>query len=385
MPWKRTDPMEERMRLVMEVESEVFQMSELCERYGVSRKTGYKWLERYRKEGVAGLQDRSRAPLHCPHRTPEAIGKVLIKARHSHPYWGGGKLVDWLRLRQPEVKWPAASTAQEILKQAGLIEPKRRRRRRQGPTPALLQLGEVAPHEVLTADFKGEFRTRDRRYCYPLTIADYPSRYLLACRAFCSTAGGPVQRVFREIFQEYGLPRAIVTDNGTPFASTGVARLSRLSVWWIRLGIQPLRIQPGHPEQNARHERMHRTLKEETTRPPARNRQAQQRVFDRFRAEYNQERPHQGLQAKTPAQVYRPSPRAYPSRLPLLEYPGYFEIRRVSPNGCLNFKRKALFIGEALKGQKVGLEEIEDGIWSFYFGPVLVGRYDERQQRLHRT
>ena len=176
-----------------------------------------------------------------------------------------------------------------------------------------------------------------------------------------------------------------MTDNGTPFASTGVARLSRLSVWWIRLGIQPLRIQPGHPEQNPRHERMHRTLKEETTRPPARNRQAQQRVFDRFRAEYNQERPHQGLQAKTPAQVYRPSPRAYPRRLPLLEYPGYFEIRRVSPNGCLNFKRKALFLGEALKGQKVGLEEIEDGIWSFYFGPVLVGRYDERQQRLHRT
>ena len=164
-----------------------------------------------------------------------------------------------------------------------------------------------------------------------------------------------------------------------------MARLSRLSVWWIRLGIQPLRIQPGHPEQNPRHERMHRTLKEETTRPPARNRQAQQRVFDRFRAEYNQERPHQGLQAKTPAQVYRPSPRAYPSRLPPLEYPGYFEIRRVSPNGCLNFKRKALFIGEALKGQKVGLEEIEDGIWSFYFGPVLVGRYDEHQQRLRRT
>ena len=157
MPWKRTDPMEERMRFVMKVQSEVFRMSELCERYGVSRKTGYKWLQRYRREGVAGLQDRSRAPLHCPHRTPEAIGKVLIKARHSHPYWGGGKLVDWLRLRQPEVKWPAASTAQEILKQAGLIEPKRRRRRRQGPPPSPLQLGEVAPHEVLTADFKVSF------------------------------------------------------------------------------------------------------------------------------------------------------------------------------------------------------------------------------------
>ncbi|MDA2938372.1 integrase core domain-containing protein [Acidobacteria bacterium AH-259-A15] len=384
MPWKRTDPMEERMRFVMEAESDIFEMSELCQRYAVSRKTGYKWLQRYGQEGVAGLQDRSRAPRHCPHRTPEAIGEVLMEARHRHPHWGAGKLVDWLKLRQPEVKWPAASTAQEILKQAGLIEPKRRRHRRD-PRGSPLQLGEVAPHEVLTADFKGEFRTGDRRYCYPLTIADYQSRYLLACRAFCSTAGGPVERVFREIFREYGLPRAIVTDNGTPFASTGVARLSRLSVWWIRLGIQPLRIQPGHPEQNPRHERMHRTLKEETSRPPARNRQAQQRVFDRFRAEYNQERPHQGLQAKTPAQVYRPSPRAYPRRLPPLEYPGHFEIRRVSPNGCLSFKRKALFLSGALKGQKVGLEEIEDAIWSFYFGPLLLGRYDERQQRLHRT
>ncbi len=361
-------------------------MSALCQRYGVIRKTGYKWLQRYCKEGLTGLQDRSRAPLHCPHRTPEAIVDGLIEARRQHPHWGAGTLGNWLRRRQPEVKWPAASTAQQILKQAGLIEPKRRRRRRQGPPPSPLQLGEVAPHEVLTADFKGEFRTRDRRYCYPLTIADYQSRYLLACRAFYSTAGGPVEQVFREIFRAYGLPRAIVTDNGTPFATTGVARLSRLSVWWIRLGIQPLRIQPGHPEQNPRHERMHRTLKQETTRPPARHRQAQQRVFDRFRAEYNQERPHQGLQAKTPAQVYRPSPRAsYPRHLPPLEYPGHWEIRRVSPNGCISFKRKALFLSDALTGQKVGLEEIEDGLWSFYFGPVLLGRYDERQQRLHRT
>ena len=385
MPWKRTDPMEERIRFVMETESDVFQMSELCQRYGVSRKTGYKWLQRYHQEGLAGLQDRSRSPRHCPHRTPEAIADVLIEARRKHPHWGAGTLVDWLLRRQPKVKWPAASTAQQILKQAGLIEPKRRRRRRQGPPSSPLQLGEVAPHELLTADFKGEFRTRDRRYCYPLTIADYQSRYLLACRAFSSTAGGPVERVFREIFREYGLPRAIVTDNGTPFATTSVARLSRLSVWWIRLGIQPLRIQPGHPEQNPRHERMHRTLKEETTRPPARNRQAQQQVFDRFREEYNQERPHQGLQAKTPADVYRPSPRAYPRRLLPLEYPGHWEIRRVGPNGCVSFKRKVLFLSHALEGQKVGLEEIEDGIWSLYFGPVLLGRYDERQQRLHRT
>lgn len=384
MPWKRTDPMEERLRFVMEVESDVFEMNELCQRYGVSRKTGYKWLQRYRQEGVAGLQDRSRAPLHCPHRTPEAIADVLIEGRHRHPHWGAEKVVDWLRLRQPEVKWPAASTAQEILKQAGLIKPKRRRRR-SGSSSSPLQLGEVAPHEVLTADFKGEFRTRDRRYCYPLTIADHASRYLLACRAFYSTAGGPVQQVFREIFREYGLPRAILTDNGTPFATTEVARLSRLAVWWIRLGIQPLRIQPGHPEQNPRHERMHRTLKDETARPPGRNRQSQQRLFDRFREEYNQERPHKGLQARRPADVYRPSLRPYPRRLPPMEYPGHLEIRRVSPSGCLSFRKKELFLSQALTGQKVGLEEIEDGIWSLYFGPILLGRYDERQLCLYRT
>jgi hypothetical protein len=243
----------------------------------------------------------------------------------------------------------------------------------------------VAPHEVLTADFKGEFRTQDRCYCYPLTIADYQSRYLLACRGFSSTAGGPVEQVFREIFRACGLPRAIVTDNGTPFASNGVARLSQLSVWWIRLGIQPLQIQPGHPEQNARHERMHRTLKDETTRPPARNREAQQQVFDRFRFEYNQERPHQGLQSRTPAEVYCPSPRDYPRRLPPLEYPGHWEIRRVGSNGCMGFQGKEWFLSHNLQGQKVGLEEVEDGIWSCYFGPVLLARYDERQQRVYRT
>ena len=384
MAWKRTDPMEERIRFVMETLSGVFRMSELSDRYGVSRKTGYKWLQRYREGGWTGLQDRSRAPHQCPHRTAETVCEALITARRQHPHWGARTLLAWLRRREPEGKWPAASTAQQILKQAGEIPAQRRRRRHRPPPGAPLQLGVVAPHEVLTADFKGEFRTQDQRYCYPLTIADYQSRYLLACRGFSSTAGGPVEQVFREIFRACGLPRAIVTDNGTPFASNGVARLSQLSVWWIRLGIQPLQIQPGHPEQNPRHERMHRTLKEHTARPPAANRSAQQQAFDRFRFEYNQERPHQGLQAKTPAEVYRPSPRAYPRRLPALEYPGHWEIRRVGSNGCLGFQGKEWFVSQVLRGQKVGLEEVEDGLWSVYFGPVLLGRYDERQQRLHR-
>lgn len=381
MPWKETEPMKERVCFVAEVEEGRFNMSELSERYGVSRKTGYKWWGRYQEEGMAGLQDRSRAPHHSPQRTPEEVAEAIVEARRKHPRWGARTLLAWLKRRHPEVKWPVGSTAQEILKREGLIEPRRRRRGRACGSKPVLEVGE--PHEVLTADFKGEFRTQNGYYCYPLTVADYLSRYLLACRAFASTAGGPVKKVFVQIFREYGLPRAILTDNGTPFASTGLRGLSRLSVWWIRLGIDPVLIQPGHPEQNGRHERMHRTLKEHTTRPPAANRAAQQKSFDRFRAEYNQERPHQALQDRTPLEVYRPSERPYPKRLPRLEYPGYFEVRRVGSNGCIRWRCQPLFLSHVLRGQDVALNEIEEGIWSLCFGPVLLGRYDERQQRLY--
>ncbi len=381
MPWKETEPMKERVCFVAEVEEGRFNMSELSERYGVSRKTGYKWWGRYQKEGIMGLQDRSRTPHHSPTRTPEKVAEAILEAKQKHPRWGARTLLPWLRRRHPEVKWPVSSTAQEILKRKGLTEPRRRRRRHASRSEPVLEVGK--PHEVLTADFKGEFRTQDGSYCYPLTVADYMSRYLLACQGFASTAGGPVKGVFVQIFREYGLPQAILTDNGTPFASTGLCRLSRLSVWWIRLGIDPVLIQPGHPEQNGRHERMHRTLKEHTTRPPAANRAAQQKGFNRFRAEYNQERPHQALQERTPAEVHRPSERPYPKRLPRLEYPGYFEVRRVGSNGCIRWQGHRLFLSGVLQGQDVGLNEIEDGIWSVCFGSVLLGRYDERQQRLY--
>lgn len=381
MPWKETELMKERVCFVAKVEEGRFNMSELSERYGVSRKTGYKWWGRYQEEGIVGLQDRSRAPHHSPHRTPEKVAEAIVEARRKHPRWGAHTLLAWLGRRHPEVKWPADSTAQEILKREGLIEPRRRRRGRASGSKPVLEVKE--PHEVLTADFKGEFRTRDGYYCYPLTVEDYISRYLLACRAFGSTAGGPVKGVLVQIFREYGLPRVILTDNGTPFASTALRRLSRLSVWWIRLGIDPVLIQPGHPEQNGRHERMHRTLKEHTTLPPAGNRGAQQKRFDRFQAEYNQERPHQALQDRTPAEVYRPSARPYPKRLPRVEYPGYFEVRRVGSNGCIHWRGQRLFLSNVLQGQDVGLNEIEDGIWSVCFGPVLLGRYDERQQCLY--
>lgn len=234
-----------------------------------------------------------------------------------------------------------------------------------------------------SADFKGQFRTGDGRYCYPLTMQDHCSRFALCCQAHRSTSTGPVWVQFERVFREYGLPEAILTDNGIPFASNGLRRLSRLSVWWIRLGIQPLLIQPGHPEQNGRHERYHRTLKEETALPPAADLLAQQRAFDRFRQEYNHERPHQQLEGKTPAEVYRHSPRSYPSRLARVEYPGHYEVRRVSSDGYIKLYANRIFLSQVLQHENVGLEEIEDGIWSIYLCEVLLGRWNQRDGKIY--
>jgi transposase InsO family protein len=250
------------------------------------------------------------------------------------------------------------------------------------PSPLLTQ--PVEPNDVWTADFKGQFRTRDRVYCYPLTVCDGASRYLLDVRALCSTDTLPARESFERLFREYGLPRVLRTDNGVPFASTGLCRLSRLSVWWIRLGIRPERIAPAHPEQNGSHERMHKTLKAATTRPPERDRSAQQRRFDRFRCEFNHERPHESLGQKTPASLYRPSAHRYPTRLPRPEYPGHDEIRRVGSNGCILWKGRPLSLSHCLCGEDVGLEEVDDGIWSLFFGPLLLARLDQRTRQLHQ-
>jgi putative transposase len=231
---------------------------------------------------------------------------------------------------------------------------------------------------VWTADFKGQFRTRDARYCYPLTVADRFSRYLLACRSQLSVETMATRKNFTRLFQEYGLPEVIRTDNGTPFAApTAIGRLSRLSVWWIRLGIRPELIKPSHPEQNGRHERMHRTLKAETTRPPGADAKAQQRLFDAFRLEFNHERPHETLGGKTPSKLYASSPRKMPERLPEPEYPGHFEVRKVSRNGGIRWKKGWVNISHSLLEQYVGLEEVDDGVWSLYFGPMLLGRFHE--------
>ena len=241
-----------------------------------------------------------------------------------------------------------------------------------------------AANDVWTVDFKGEFRLGNRQYCYPLTIVDGFSRYLLACRGLTSVRESEARPVFEQLFRHYGLPVQILSDNGSPFASHAIGGLSRLSVWWIRLGIQHVRIQRGHPQQNARHERMHRTLKAESARPPKASRAAQQRAFDRFRREYNQERPHESLGQTPPARSYKASTQSFPKKLPKPDYPGHFEIRRVGPSGTIHWKKTTPFIGKPLQGQDVGLEEVDDGIWSLYFGPVLLGRLNEKRGKTEK-
>lgn len=383
MPWEEREPMTERMKFMMEVESGLYRFSEICARYGVSRKTGYKWWQRYQEAGVAALQEHSRAPLCCPHKTAPELEEKIVKMREGHPKWGPVSVHYRLQRLEPEVAWPSVSTIGEILKRRGLLQPRRRHRRPQALYRSSDQVRTDQPNQIFTADFKGEFRLGDRRYCYPLTIQDHYSRYALSCQALRSTAGGPARRQFERVFREYGLPQAILTDNGVPFAGNGLRRLSRLSVWWIRLGIRPLLIRPGHPEENSRHERYHRTLKEQATRPPAADHASQQGIFDRFRREYNQERPHQCLQGKTPAEVYAPSPRPYPRRLPVPEYPGHYEVRRVSINGYVKLHGTTIFLSGVLQYERVGLEEIQDGVWSIYLADALLARWDERQGKIY--
>ena len=383
MPWKETTSMDERVKFMRDYAEGLYRFSELCAHYSISRKTGYKWLARYQTKGEAGLQDQSRAPKGCPHQVKGVVAEKLIAFRKRHPHWGPKKIVAVLAEREARVAWPAPSTVGALLKRAGLVEPRRRR-----PQPGHPGLGETAmdaPNRVWTADFKGEFKTRDGAYCYPLTVVDGYSRYLLACQALSSTEHVGVVPVFEGLFREHGLPEVIRTDNGVPFASQAIVRLSRLQVWWIKLGIMPELIEPAHPEQNGRHERLHRTLKAEATRPPAASARGQQRVFDRFRTEYNAERPHEALGQVAPAKVYHASPRRVPGRLAQIVYPAHYEVRLVSRNGGMRWNKAWVNVSHVLAEEYVGLEEVNDGVWSVYFGPVLLGRMDEKVGRIAGT
>lgn len=381
MPWRETSPMDQRMQFVTEYHSGLFTMTELAEQYAIARKTGYKWLARYDAEGVVGLLERSRRPRHSPQATEADLVDALVAQRQRHPRWGAKKLLAVLTRQRPRAAWPCRATVWTLLKQRGLVRPRRWHNRPPPGMPPRTPIRTV--NEVWTTDFKGQFRTGDGVYCYPLTLRDGFSRFVLRCDALLGPTYDATRRRFEHAFAEYGLPQRLRSDNGAPFAGTGLARLSRLNVWWMRLGIVPERIAVGHPEQNGSHEQFHRVLKAETTRPPAATGRAQQRRFDTFCAEYNHERPHEALADQTPAQVYHPSARALPRRLPPLAYPGHLEIRRVYGNGCVWWGDRVLFLSNALIGEDVGFEEVGDGLWTVYFATVALARFDERHRQLH--
>jgi transposase InsO family protein len=377
MPWKESVVMDERLRFVRDALSDRFTMSDLCERYGVSRRIGYKWLARYDADGRRGLADRSRAPHACPHRTAAAIVELLVAERTAHPFWGARKLLKVLSTRHARIRqWPAPSTVADLLARRGLVQ--RRRRRRAPMHPGVVRPTTAAPNDLWTADFKGQFRTGDGEYCFPLTIADQHTRFLLTCRGLLSTQTITARPVFERTFREYGLPIALRTDNGVPFATQALHGLSHLNVWWMRLGIVHQRIRPGCPQENGAHERMHRTLKRQAIKPVRANCVTQQRNFDAFQREYNTERPHERLNQETPASQYQPSQRPYPERLPPLEYPGHFLVKKITTGGTFRFHNRLLYLASPMVGQHIGLEETDDGIWTIYFNTTLLATFDER-------
>jgi putative transposase len=388
MPWKEVHPLDQRVELINAYESGCFTVVELSEQFGISRKTAYKWIHRHETKGLSGLAELSRAPHNCPHKTSKHIEEALIALRRRHRLWGPRKLLLVLSRQYPSIAdtLPAASSVGDMLKRAGLVEKRRRRTKPLGPGDhGSVPLVAPEPNDVWSADFKGEFLTKDAIWCYPFTLSDAFSRYLLGCDAKYSVEHIGAQQSCERIFAEVGLPRAIRTDNGCPFCSTAIAGLSRLSVWWMKLGIVHQRIEPGKPQQNGRHERMHRTLKAETTRPPAQNLSLQQARFDGFRTEYNQERPHEALGMQTPGSVWRPSPRALPAELKGPQYPGHWVVKRVDQTGIVSFRGKTYRLSGVLAQEQVALEEVDDGVWSVFFFNTLLGRLDERTLRILHT
>jgi transposase InsO family protein len=380
MPWKESSVMEEKLRFVFEYQQGQQTMTELCQSYEIARETGYVWLRRYQAVGMEGLREKSRATQQHGNQTPEEIEEIVLDLREAHMSWGPRKLKWVLERDEPGRKWPAASTIGEMLKREGLVVARRKRCKTPAYTEPLAHAD--GPNRVWCADFKGWFRTRDGERIDPLTITDAHSRYLLRCQAVDKMDTERVQAIFEAAFREYGLPEAIRTDNGAPFASRALAGLSRLAVWWMKLGIVPERIEAGHPEQNGRHERMHRTLKQETAMPAAANRRAQQRAMDKFREEYNQVRPHEGLRMETPAAVYEISPRRFPSLVPQVEYPETMLVCTVQQKGHLRWKKHDVFVSEVLWGEQIGLLPVDDHCYTVYFAQFPIARFDTRHAYL---
>ena len=380
MPWKECHVVDERVRFVrrlLDGES----MTGLCEEFGISRKTGYKIFQRYQQIGVRGLSDRSRRPYRHANQLPAAVEAVIVRLKKDRPSWGAPKIRERLRQRWPDIPCPAISTVHAVLDRQGLVAHRRRRRR---PRLTGTPLAAVAhPNGLWCADYKGEFLLRNQRYCYPLTISDYASRYLLACEALSTTQERYAFSVFERAFQDFGLPDALRTDNGVPFAQpNALGRLGALALWWIRLGIRPEHITPATPSENGAHERFHKTLKAHVTHPVARTMAAQQRGFDTFQAEYNFDRPHASLpNHQPPAQCYAPSPRPYPRRLPPLEYPEATLVRRVQGGGAIKWRGHPIFLSVNLAGDDVSLTELADDCMEIRYATLILGAFDLHTQR----
>ena len=383
VPWKNVSPEMEQVQFIQRWQEGGVSFVALCRAFGISRKTGYKRVQHFKSWGWDGVGDQSRAPHSHPNRTDRSVAECIITARLDHPTWGPKKLVAWLRNREPDVSWPAPSTAGDLLDRAGLV-PRRKGRRRSAPWSQPLASAEH-PNDLWCIDFKGWFRTGNGARVDPLTLADAASRYLLVCHGLERPRGPEVRRVMERAFREYGLPRVIRSDNGPPFASTGLGGLSPLAVWWVKLGILPERTQPGHPEQNGRLERLHRTLKAETASPPQATLGKQQRSFNGFRASYNEERPHEALGQVPPAKRYQVSARAYPSKVASPEYGAGITVRMVKTNGEIKWNGERVYLSESLRGEPVGLAPVDDRYWSIRYGPLHIGLLDSYANRTLHT
>jgi transposase InsO family protein len=371
--------MDQRREFLAECAYRTMTFAALCELYGITQQTGYKWVRRWREERSA--DEKSRRPHSHPATTPTRLVKLIVALKKRFPLWGPVPIRARLCEQWPRIQWPAASTIGQILKRNGLVRPRRFRRRVAARTKPFAKCRE--PNDVWCVDFKGQFELGDGRLCYPLTVMDAASRYLLAVVAFHHPTHENVRAAFVELFKRFGLPKAIRSDNGEPFASTSTAAgFTQLSAWWARLGIVLERIDPGKPQQNGRHERMHLTLKQATCSPPRRSLGWQQRAFDRFRTHYNDERPHQALQLATPASLYLRSPRAYPAVLPALHYP-LADVHRVRPDGTIQFRLRRQFISTSLAGELVGLYPLDDRYVQVIFAGVLLGHIDTRNNNVN--
>ncbi|KTC97562.1 DDE-type integrase/transposase/recombinase [Legionella erythra] len=384
MPWIETEPMNEKVKFISAyLNKEAATFLELCERFNISSKTGYKYINRYKEEGIDGLKERSKAPRVQANRMARHIEQSILDVKSHYPNWGSKKIKNWLQQEKSDVLWPAKSTIDDLLKRHGLVTQTKRKRSVTPYTQPFVLCGQS--NDSWSIDYKGQFLLGDKQLCYPLTVTDNFSRYLLAVEGSKQISGAEVKKTLTYLFVEYGLPLAIRSDNGVPFASHAVAGLSELSVWLIKLGVVPERIRKGHPEENGRHERMHLTLKKETASPPQYNQVQQQQRFNAFRTEFNEQRPHEALNFNRPAWLYTHSTREFPSKIPDVQYGNDFDItRKIRTNGTMKWRGKELFVSETLIGETIGMKVHSETEWLLHFSFLPLALFDEKTLKVNK-